>query len=127
MVCQEERVAKPVLQAWENFITEYKVKIEVTTFAIENKHRYFVRVGSFDATRHPVKMPIHYWRDRNNKELSPTRLRINKLTANFAASVGSMGISFDDSFFDNIETVVFFYFLFLLLIIDLPDNKTFNF
>jgi hypothetical protein len=49
-------------------------------------------------------MPIHYWRDRNNKELSPTpRLHINKLTASFAASVGSMGISFDNSCFDNIE------------------------
>jgi hypothetical protein len=48
-------------------------------------------------------MPIPYWRDWNNKEVSPSRLRINKLTASFVASVGSMGISFDNSFFDNIE------------------------
>jgi hypothetical protein len=93
----------PVLQAWENFIAEYKVEIEVTTFAIENKRRYFVRISSFQATRHPVKLPIHYWRDWNLKELSPPRLCINKLTASFAASVDSVGISFDESFFDNIE------------------------
>jgi hypothetical protein len=51
------------MQAWENFIAEYKVDNEVTTFAIDNKHCYFVRIGSFEASRHPVKMPIHYWRD----------------------------------------------------------------
>jgi hypothetical protein len=32
----------PILQAWENFIMEYKVEIEVTTFAIDNKRHYFV-------------------------------------------------------------------------------------
>ncbi len=32
----------PIMQAWENFITEYKVDIEVTTFAIDNKRCYFV-------------------------------------------------------------------------------------
>jgi hypothetical protein len=32
----------PVLQAWESFIAEYKVEIEVTTFAFENKRHYFV-------------------------------------------------------------------------------------
>ena len=90
----------PTMQAWENFIAEHKLDIEVTTFNIDHKHCYFVRIGSFDATRHPVKMPVHYWRDRNNKELSPPRLRINKLTAIFAESVGSMGISVDGDFFD---------------------------
>ncbi len=98
------RQSLPVFQAWENFITEYKVETEVRTFAIDNKHRYFVQISSFEATRYPVKIPIHYWRDHNNKELSPPRLRINKLTASFVASVGSMGISFGNSFFDNIET-----------------------
>jgi hypothetical protein len=86
----------PTMQAWENFIAEYKLDIEVTTFNINNKRRYFVRIGSFDASRHPAKMPICYWRDHNNKEHSPPKLRLNKLTAIFAENVGCMGISFDE-------------------------------
>jgi hypothetical protein len=86
----------PTLQAWDNFIAEYKLDIEVTTFIIASKRRYFVRIGSFDASRHPAKMPIHYWRERNNIKLSPPKLRINKITAIFAERVGSMGILCND-------------------------------
>jgi len=59
----------PTMQAWANFIAEYKLDIEVTTFNIDSKHHYFVRVGSLDTSRHPAKVPIHYWRDHNNKNL----------------------------------------------------------
>jgi hypothetical protein len=62
------------MQAWENFIAEYKLDIEVITFNINNKCHYFVRISSFDTSRHPAKMPICYWRDQNNKELSPPML-----------------------------------------------------
>jgi hypothetical protein len=56
----------------------------VTTFIIASKRRYFVIINSFDALRHPAKMPIHYWREQNNIKLSPPKLRINKITAIFA-------------------------------------------
>jgi hypothetical protein len=54
-VCLRERGDKsmPTLQAWENFIAEYKFNIEVTTFIIASKWHYFVRIGSSDASRHP--------------------------------------------------------------------------
>ncbi len=93
--------SKPTIHAWENFIVEYKLDIEVTTFNINNKHWYFFKNGSFDASRHAAKIPIYYWRDQNNKEVSPPKLWINKLTAIFVESVGSMGISVDISHFDN--------------------------
>jgi hypothetical protein len=32
----------PTMQAWENFIMEYKLDIEVTTFNIDNKCHYFI-------------------------------------------------------------------------------------
>jgi hypothetical protein len=86
----------PTLQAWENFIAEYKLDIEVTTFIITSKWCYFVRIGSFDALRHPAKIPIHYWREQNNIKLSPPKLRINKITAIFAERVGSIGILCND-------------------------------
>jgi hypothetical protein len=93
----------PTMQAWANFIAEYKLDIEMTAFNIDSKHHYFVRVGSFDASRHPAKMPIHYWRDQNNKNLSPPKLQMNKLTAILTERVGSMGISFNDSLSNNAE------------------------
>jgi hypothetical protein len=51
----------PTIQAWENFIAEYKLNIEATIFNIDSKHYYFVRIGSFDASRHPAKTPIYYY------------------------------------------------------------------
>jgi hypothetical protein len=32
----------PTMLAWGDFVMEYKLKIEVTTFNIDNKHCYFV-------------------------------------------------------------------------------------
>ena len=82
----------PVVRAWGDFIAEYKVDIELTMFLIGNKRRHFIRIGSFDKTRHPAKMPVSYWRDR----LAPPKLRINKLTSIFAKNVGRMNIDFDE-------------------------------
>jgi hypothetical protein len=53
----------PTVRAWENFIAEFKLGVEVTTFTIENKCGYFVRIESYHASRHPSKMTICYWRD----------------------------------------------------------------
>jgi hypothetical protein len=46
----------------------------VTTFNIDSKQHYFVRIISFDASRHPAQKPIHYGRDRNNINLTPPKL-----------------------------------------------------
>jgi hypothetical protein len=96
----------PTLQAWENIIADYKLDIEVTTFIIASKWHYFVRIGLFDASRHPAKMPIHYWRDRNNNKVSPPKLQINKITTIFGEGAGSMGILCNDLLSNNADNVV---------------------
>jgi len=48
----------PVVQAWHDFITEYGIDVELTMFSIENKWRYFLRIGSYNRSSHPAKMPI---------------------------------------------------------------------
>jgi hypothetical protein len=36
----------PIVQAWHDFIMEYGIDVELTMFSIENKWRYFLRIGS---------------------------------------------------------------------------------
>jgi alpha-glucosidase (family GH31 glycosyl hydrolase) len=49
--------------------------------------QYFLRIGSYNRSSHPAKMPIFYWRERNY--VSP-KLHINKLATIFAQHVGWM-------------------------------------
>lgn len=61
-------IFEPKKWAWDDFIAEHKVVIEVTIFSVDNKHWYFVRIGSFNALRHPMKISISCWRGRLNIE-----------------------------------------------------------
>lgn len=78
----------PNLNAWKDFVAEARVDVEVTTFTIENKRRYFIRIGSWNKQRHPAKLPLSCWRDK----LDAPKLRISVLTKAFAESVGHMNI-----------------------------------
>jgi hypothetical protein len=60
----------PTMQAWENFISEYKLDVEVATFTINNKCHYFIRIGLYNASRHPALMPICHRRDWQKKAFS---------------------------------------------------------
>jgi hypothetical protein len=82
----------PTLQAWREFIAEYKIDVELTMFSLGNKRRHFLRVGSFNKMNHPAKMPVFYWRER----VEPPKLRINKVTSIFALSIGQLNLTFDD-------------------------------
>jgi hypothetical protein len=67
----------PTLQAWREFIAEYKIDVDLTIFSMGNNRRHFLWIGSFNKTNHPSKMPVFYWTDR---AASPIKLHINKLT-----------------------------------------------
>ena len=41
------RISSPLLNAWEEFLVEYQVDAEMTTFSIERKKRCFIRIGSW--------------------------------------------------------------------------------
>jgi hypothetical protein len=54
-IAQERRGRMtPNLNAWKGFIAEAWVDVEFTTFTIENKRRYFIRIGSWNKLRHPA-------------------------------------------------------------------------
>jgi hypothetical protein len=74
----------PTLQAWKDFIAEYKIDVELTMFSIGNKRRHFLRVGSFNKMNHHAKMPVFYCRER----VAPPKLRINKVMSIFALNIG---------------------------------------
>jgi hypothetical protein len=87
----------PVLGAWTDFIAEVQVDIECTTFAIEEKRLYCIRIGSWNKVMHPAKLPLTCWRER----LAAPKLRISVLTKAFAESVSHINISISADESDN--------------------------
>jgi hypothetical protein len=79
----------PNLNAWTDFIAEARLDVELTTFTIENKRRYFIRIGSWHKLRHPAKLPLSCWREKH----AAPKLRLSALTKAFAVSVGHMNIT----------------------------------
>jgi len=82
-------ISSPQINSWHSFIAEYRLDIEVTTFSIAKKRHYFIRIGSWDKQRHPIKLPSTCWKQK----IPPPKLRINFLTRQFARYVGLMNIS----------------------------------
>ncbi len=78
----------PVLGTWTDFISEARVDIEITTFAIEKKRLHFIRIGLWNKATHPAKLPLTCWRER----LAAPKLWISVLTKTFAESVGPMNV-----------------------------------
>ena len=83
------RITSPLLNAWEEFLVEYQVDAEMTTFSIERKKRCFIRIGSWHKLHHPIIMPIELWR---NKSGPPPKLQLLELKDSFAHAVGKMRI-----------------------------------
>ncbi len=79
----------PILIAWQDYLAEKQTDIEITTFSISNRRRYFIRIGSWNKLRHPPKLPLSCWRE---KILAP-KLRISGLIKAFAECVGCMNIT----------------------------------
>jgi len=46
-------------------------------------------------------MPIEYWRNRKEKAFAPRNVRICRLSREFAATVGRMGLPLDDDVSDE--------------------------
>jgi hypothetical protein len=60
LLYKRKAVSPPLLQAWEEFLGEYKLTNELTTFSIFGKQRVFIRVGSWSQC-HPGKTPKAIW------------------------------------------------------------------
>ena len=87
--------------AWDSNISEYMLDIEVTVIKINNKSQYLVRLGSFEDSL-ANKTANFIWKNR----VCPPNLRIYRLSREFAAAVGRMGLLLDDDGFDKVETVI---------------------
>jgi hypothetical protein len=48
-------------------------------------------------------MPIEYWKNRKEKAFAPPNIRIYRLSSEFAAAVGRMGLSLDDDGFEKVD------------------------
>ena len=79
------------------FIAEYKLDLQFTHFEINKKRQYLLKIGYFDYPR----MPIEYWRNRKEKAFAPRNVRIYRLSREFAATVGRMGLPLDDDVSDE--------------------------
>jgi len=86
----QRRRGKPslMLDAWSHFIAEKRIDVEITTFTVLEKRRYFIRIGSWNKLRHPASLPVNCWRN----EIHPPKLRISGLTRVFAECVGQLNI-----------------------------------
>jgi hypothetical protein len=89
VVYQRRNISSPLLHAWENFIAEYKLRNELTTFSVAGKKRILIRVGS-RSQRQPAVTPKVIWSTRASYE--KPRLRISTLSMSFAAAVGNLDI-----------------------------------
>ena len=87
--------------AWDQFIIEHMLDIEVTVIKINNKTHHLVRLGSFEDSL-ANKTANFIWKNR----VCPPNLRIYRLSREFAAAVGRMGLLLDDDGFDKVETVI---------------------
>jgi hypothetical protein len=77
-----------MLDAWSHFIAEKPLDVEITTFTVLEKWRYFIRIGSWNKLRHPASLPVNCWRN----DIHPPKLRISGLTRVFAECVGQLNI-----------------------------------
>jgi hypothetical protein len=83
------KISSPLLNAWEEFLVEYQVDAEITTFSIERKKRFFIRIGSWHKFHHPVMMPIKLWRSKSG---FPPEVQLLEIKDVFARVVGKMSI-----------------------------------
>ena len=72
--------------------------IEVTVIKINNKSQYLVRLGSFEDSL-ANKTANFIWKNR----VCPPNLRIYRLSREFAAAVGRMGLLLDDDGLDKVD------------------------
>ena len=82
--------------AWDQFIIEHMLDIEVTKIKINSKTHHLVRLGSFEDSL-ANKTAIFIWKNR----VCPPNLRIYRLSREFAATVGRMGLPSDDDVSDE--------------------------
>jgi len=82
----------PNEQNFRHFIAEYSLDIEYTVFMIGNRRQYWLKIGYLLDPRTPKE----YWKCRNQDAFVPPNIRIYRLSREFAASVGRMGLRKDD-------------------------------
>jgi len=78
-----------MIDAWMRFIAEKGLDVEITTFSVLNKRRYFIRIGSWNKLRHLATLPVTCWQN----DIFPPKLRISGLTRTFAECVGHLNIT----------------------------------
>ncbi len=82
-------------QEWLNFKMEYQLmEFKVTHFTINNKKRYYVRLGSWNAISHKRLTPGGIWSNFSfDGDISIPRFRTSSLSSNLAKAIGSLDIA----------------------------------
>jgi hypothetical protein len=84
----------PLLTAWENFITEFKLPAEITTFSISSKQCFYIRLGSWKEKTHPQVTPLVIWKKAcHDGSYSLPKLRISSLSMRFASDNADLGFN----------------------------------
>jgi hypothetical protein len=84
----------PLLTAWENFIAEFKLPAEITTFSISSKQRFYIRLGSWKEKTHPQVTPLVIWKKACHDGSYPLpKLRISSLSMRFASDMADLGFN----------------------------------
>jgi len=100
-LCQlvQSRRGKPqlMIDAWMHFIAEKGLDVEVTTFSVLNKRRYFILIGSWNKLRHQATLPVTCWQNG----IFPPKLQISGLTRTFAECVGHLNITLVPALLDD--------------------------
>ena len=87
-------LCSPYQAAWERFIGEFKLKVEVSAFKLAWKQRYFVQIGSWDKKRHPLMRPIDIWAKAvKDGFYNIPRLRVSSLSMRFASAVADLDLN----------------------------------
>jgi hypothetical protein len=84
------KISSPLLHAWSEFLVEYQVDAEITTFSINNKKRFFVHIGTRHKLHHPVMTPVKLWRSNSR---APSELQILEIKDAFAHAVVKMELT----------------------------------
>jgi hypothetical protein len=85
------KICTPLMASRERFIGKYQLKVEVTQFKIGTRKRLFLRIGSWNQKRHPVKRPADIWSKAiQNGFYDTPKLRISSLSMRFALAIAEL-------------------------------------
>jgi hypothetical protein len=80
--------------AWENFIAEFKLPAEITTFSISSKQRFYIRLGSWKEKTHPQVTSLVIWKKACHDGSYPLpKLRISSLSMQFTSDIADLGFN----------------------------------